>query len=214
MTEEEWLAITDPMPMVEFLKGKSSDRKMRLLGVAICRVTFDEPEEERICRAVETAEDFADGMADIARLEAVCWEAWDVRDEHYDSGLGRYDGAMGLAQAAGMTASVHEWNNTFNRPGPFRLYPWDYGPPSHCPLIRDIFGNPFRPVAFDPAWRTSTAVALAQQMYDSRDFGLMPILGDALQDAGCDSADILDHCRGDGPHVRGCWVADLVLGKS
>jgi hypothetical protein len=81
-------------------------------------------------------------------------------------------------------------------------------------LLRDIFGNPFRPVAFDPAWRTSTVVALAQQMYDSRDFGLMPILGDALQDAGCDSADILDHCRGDGPHVRGCWVVDLVLGKS
>jgi hypothetical protein len=79
--------------------------------------------------------------------------------------------------------------------------------------FRDIFANPFRPVAFE-SWRTSTVVTLAQQMYDSRDFALMPILGDALQDAGCESADILDHCRGDGPHVRGCWVVDLVLGKS
>ena len=95
-------------------------------------------------------------------------------------------------------------------------------------LLRDIFGNPFRPASFSPDWRTDTAIALARQMYESRDFGAMPILADALQDAGCDSADILnhcrepgphirecwlDHCRGPGPHVRGCWVVDLVLGK-
>jgi hypothetical protein len=80
-------------------------------------------------------------------------------------------------------------------------------------LIRDVFGNPFRPVAFAPAWRTDTAVALARQMYESRDFGVMPILADALQDAGCDSADVLDHCRGPGPHARKCWVCDLVLGN-
>ncbi len=82
-----------------------------------------------------------------------------------------------------------------------------------CRRLRDIFGNPFRPVPFSPSWRTSTAVALAAQMYESREFSAMPILGDALQDAGCDSADVLDHCRGEGPHVRGCWVVDLVLGK-
>jgi hypothetical protein len=83
-----------------------------------------------------------------------------------------------------------------------------------CHLIRDIFANPFRQVEFDPAWRTSTAVQLARQMYESRDFGAMPILADALQDAGCEAADVLDHCRRSGPHVRGCWVVDLVLGKS
>jgi hypothetical protein len=80
-------------------------------------------------------------------------------------------------------------------------------------LRRDIFGNPFRPAAFSPSWRTDTAVTLARIMYDSRDFSAMPILADALQDAGCDSDDILNHCRGDGTHVRGCWVVDLVLGK-
>ncbi|WP_232069539.1 hypothetical protein [Gemmata massiliana] len=80
-------------------------------------------------------------------------------------------------------------------------------------LLRDIFGNPFRPVAPFPSWRTPTVVALTAQMYESRDFGAMPILADALQDAGCDSADVLDHCRGPGPHVRGCWVVDLVLGR-
>ena len=77
-------------------------------------------------------------------------------------------------------------------------------------ILRDIFGNPFRPVTFSPSWQTDTAVTLASQMYDARDFSAMPILADALQDAGCDSADVLDHCREAGPHVRGCWVVDLV----
>ena len=83
------------------------------------------------------------------------------------------------------------------------------------PLLRDIFGNPFRPVTFSPSWRTDTAIALAHQMYESREFGAMPILADALQDAGCDNSDILEHCRDTSlTHVRGCWVVDLVLAKS
>jgi hypothetical protein len=80
-------------------------------------------------------------------------------------------------------------------------------------LLRDIFGNPFRPVPFSPSWRTDTAVSLARQMYPAREFSAMPILADALQDAGCDNDDVLNHCRGPGPHVRGCWVVDSVLGK-
>jgi hypothetical protein len=80
-------------------------------------------------------------------------------------------------------------------------------------LLRDIFGNPFRPVTFDPSWRTDTVLSLARGMYESRDFSPIPILADALRDAGCDNEAILAHCRGDGPHVRGCWVVDLVLGK-
>ncbi|OWK41104.1 hypothetical protein [Fimbriiglobus ruber] len=83
--------------------------------------------------------------------------------------------------------------------------------PQVC-LLRDIFGNPFRPVSADPSWLTSTVLMLTRQMYNSRDFSSMPILADALQDAGCDHLDILAHCGGDGPHVRGCWVVDLLLG--
>jgi hypothetical protein len=82
-----------------------------------------------------------------------------------------------------------------------------------CSLIRDISGNPFRPASADPSWLTPTVVSLARQMYESRDFSPMPILADALQDAGCDNPDILDHCRSEAPHVRGCWVVDLLLGK-
>ena len=82
-------------------------------------------------------------------------------------------------------------------------------------LLREIAGNPFRPVPFSSAWRTDTAVSLARGMYELRDFGAMPILADALQDAGCDNDDILNHCRdAKQTHVRGCWVVDLVLGKT
>jgi hypothetical protein len=80
-------------------------------------------------------------------------------------------------------------------------------------LRLDIFGNPFRPVVLDPRWQTSTVLDLARLIYEERAFDRLPILADALMDAGCDNDDILAHCRGNGPHVRGCWVIDLILGK-
>jgi hypothetical protein len=93
---------------------------------------------------------------------------------------------------------------------PLHLVPNDI----QCTMIREIFGNPFRPATLDPAWRTDTVVALARGIYDDRAFDRLPILADALQDAGCDNDDILNHCRDAGPHARGCWVVDLILGKS
>jgi hypothetical protein len=78
----------------------------------------------------------------------------------------------------------------------------------------ELFGpNPFCPVAFSPSWRSEHTVGIAARMYDDRDFAAMPILADALEEAGCDNQDILAHCRAPGEHVRGCWVVDLVLGK-
>jgi hypothetical protein len=82
-----------------------------------------------------------------------------------------------------------------------------------CSLLRDIFGNPFRPVSVDPAWLTETVVALAEGIYHERAFDRMPILADALEDTGCDNADMLNHCRQPGEHVRGCWVVDLLTGR-
>jgi hypothetical protein len=84
-------------------------------------------------------------------------------------------------------------------------------------LIRDIFGNPFHPATLDPpwlSWHDGLLVSMAQKMYDRRDSSDMPILADALEEAGCDNAEILNHCRQPGPHVRGCWVVDLLLGKA
>ena len=81
-------------------------------------------------------------------------------------------------------------------------------------VLRCILGNPFRLIPrIEPKWLTHAVVTLAQQIYADRAFDRLPILADALQDAGCENTDILDHCRGPGPHVRGCWVVDLVLGK-
>jgi hypothetical protein len=91
---------------------------------------------------------------------------------------------------------------------------------SHTSLLLCIFGNAFRPVTLDPAWQTSTIVALAHAAYDNRilpagtlDPARLAVLADALEEAGCDNADILIHCRQPGAHVRGCWVVDMILGK-
>lgn len=80
-------------------------------------------------------------------------------------------------------------------------------------LLRDIFGNPFRPITSKPAWVTPAVASLAQSIYDERAFDRMSELADALEKSGCRDADILEHCRGPEPHVRGCWVVDLLLGK-
>jgi hypothetical protein len=83
-----------------------------------------------------------------------------------------------------------------------------------CDLLREIEGNPFRPVAVKSAWLTPTVTDLAQTVYEERAFDHLPILADALEEAGRDNADILAHCRRPGPHVRGCWVVDLVTGRA
>src|SRR6185295_8434857 len=82
-----------------------------------------------------------------------------------------------------------------------------------CILLRDIFGNPFRPVTLNPAWLTPTVQQLAALIYEERQFDKMPLLGDALEEAGCSNEEVLQHCRGGGEHCRGCWVVDKVLGK-
>jgi hypothetical protein len=84
-------------------------------------------------------------------------------------------------------------------------------------VVRCVFGNPFHKESLDPswlAWNDGTVVKLAQGIYDEQAFDRLPILADALEEAGCANADILGHCRQPGPHVRGCWVVDLVLGKN
>ncbi|VTR93446.1 Uncharacterized protein OS=Sorangium cellulosum (strain So ce56) GN=sce5710 PE=4 SV=1 [Gemmata massiliana] len=80
-------------------------------------------------------------------------------------------------------------------------------------LLHEVFGNPFRLISVDLTWLTSTVRALAEGIYQDRAFDRMPILADALQDAECDNEDILAHCRGSAPHVRGCWVVDLLTGR-
>jgi hypothetical protein len=184
MTEAEWLASADPTTMLAFLRGKASDRRLRLFAVAVYRA--------RLGGGARAAQRAAERVAKLAERMA----------EGGPTGAAdRIDGVYFVLFSTGLGAA--------SRLAEHPTVP-DHG---KCGLLRDIFGNPFRPVTFAPDWRTDTAVSLAQQMYEARKFSAMPILADALQDAGCDNDDILAHCRGEGPHVRGCWVVDLVLGK-
>ena len=217
MTEDEWLA-DDPKRLHRmFLYVRSPhDRKQRLALVAVLRVLTTRLPGPKVDRLLTAHEDWADHrdrdrlFADLRGLNP-CGDDLDGGDAVFRMAV--QSGVRGLG--SGRDCRVSEVRLAPDHTAHTALLAYD-GPdhrPAAFAAVRDVFGNPFRPVAFDPAWRTSTAVALARGMYVSRDFGAMPIMADALQDAGCDSDDVLDHCRGDGPHVRGCWVVDLVLGK-
>jgi hypothetical protein len=86
-------------------------------------------------------------------------------------------------------------------------------PAAQAGLLRCIFGIPFHPITVSPDWLTATVVSLAQAIYQEKDFARLPLLADALEEAGCTNADILNHCRQPSEHVRGCLVVDLLLTK-
>ncbi|VTT99007.1 Uncharacterized protein OS=Sorangium cellulosum (strain So ce56) GN=sce5710 PE=4 SV=1 [Gemmataceae bacterium] len=210
MTEAEWLGSDDSRPMLEILGGREDDRKRRLFAAAAAR-RVGHLLPAAAGPAIEAAEAFADGRIDKSKLKTV----FDAMRASANRAKTDKSAHFVVRDVARLSASQACWDVAWSagyvgddmpdgRDGEWRC---------QAVLVRDLFGNPFRDVAFSPEWRTSTVVALAQQMYEARDFSAMPILADALQDAGCDSGDVLDHCRGPGPHVRGCWVVDLVLGK-
>jgi hypothetical protein len=228
MTEAEWLKCDNPAPMLESLPGASS-RKLRLFAVAGCRRLGEHLADDRSRRAVETAEAFADRGATRAELGAALRSARQARHDAQQvwSRAGHPDyGPTYVALVAAEAAEdacaprpIHAATGAFQGCPPAaaggrnRVAGRRRETVALAALLRDVLGNLFRPVAYDRAWRTSTAVELARLMYEGRDFSPMPILADALQDAGCANDDVLGHCRSDGPHVRGCWVVDLLLGK-
>ncbi len=206
MTEAEWLACNNFVPLLLAAGPRLTDRKLRLFVCSDKRYS-GLPYPWGLA-AIELAERVADGLAtDQERAEGAAavleWEPQGEQEREEQASV-----AHVLLADAGFFArlpTAFQWPPTGDMPPP---EPW------MCDRFRDIFGNPFCPVTFDPSWRTTTAVAIANHMYQTLEFGAMPILADALQDAGCDTQDILDHCRGPGPHVRGCWLVDLVLGKA
>ncbi len=196
-------------------------RKMRLFGCACCRRLAGLLVDPRSREAVEVGERFADGEVGKDVLTAARKAANEVGRKP-PPGQPWTAGHSWAASAAEMVAHV-TYQDAFSTAASraaeavaqARLRTRKAEEALQVTLLRDIFGNPFRPVAFDPTWQTDTAVSLARTMYEEREFSAMPILADALQDAGCDSDDMLAHCRDpNGVHVRGCWVVDLVLGKS
>lgn len=239
MTEAEWNACADPTPMLLFLGGKVSERKLRLFAVACCRGVWQWLVDVRSQRGLEAAESYADGLASLAEFgEARENSLRAMEDAAGDSesailGHAKWHAATAVAHCAETPFCVdrardasHEARQADSRhrfetafPGIEVPYPAPDASEglSHSALLRDIMGNPFNPIARERSWLTWNDGAIrkmARSIYDDRAFDRLPLLADALEDAGCTDPAILTHCRQPGEHVRGCWVVDLLLGKA
>jgi hypothetical protein len=223
MTEDEWLVCTDPRPMLESLRDKVSERKLRLFMVACCRRVWNALEEDDRQAPVEVAERFADGQADAEELADAFGELTDscpvrIWDECVNATVAdfvEFD-AISCAQAEAFEAAHKAcWANG--------EYPDDAAKQAEelaqTRLLHDLFGNPFHPITIVRSIRTRSIVSLARAAYDERllpsgelDPVRLSVLADALEETGA-SQEMIDHLRGPGPHVRGCWVVDAVLGK-
>jgi hypothetical protein len=190
MNEQEWLTCTDPARMIRSLQGRGGSRRPRLWTCAFFRWYYSDVGMSM--RAVQVAEAWADGqeptnLGDLSGFLVTDRVAWRAAERTARSVASYEESAQKQNAIAFQIKSLY------------------------C-----VFGNPFRPIAFDPTWlewNHGSARKLAQAIYDDRAFDQLPILTETLEHAGCDNADILSHCRSEGPHVRGCWVVDLILGK-
>ena len=239
MTEAEWMACNDPTPMLKHLGGKTTGRKRLLFGVACCRAIRDLLTDNRSRMALEAVEGWIEGATETDQLEAAWLAAHDAVIQTPANGKGAPRAALGIGLAAwhfrdnqDRLRELVEPDGCFDNQGETADTVWsisfDAAEASsadrngtlslHARFLRCIIGNPLRPPPqFDLAWLTWNDGAvrkMAQAIYDARAFDRLPLLADALEDAGCADAAILSHCRGPGEHVRGCWVVDLVLGKT
>jgi hypothetical protein len=229
MTEQEWLACTNPGLMLWWQAGKVSDRKLRLFSAAWCHRVSKRLTDARSCKAVDVAELYADGQASSEALRVACQEAqlaeatelsrWQTalseknQQARHISDQNRIIEQTKLEYQAACCA---RWSAEEEAQRAAYVIAGMKDKANKALLLHDLFGNPFRTISINPVcfiWNDATLSKIAQAIYDERAFERMPILADALEDAGCDNADILNHCRQPGVHVRGCWVVDLLLGK-
>jgi hypothetical protein len=212
LTAADWPTCPDPNRLLARVAGTVSERKLRLVTVAAARLVWDTITAE-MRRAVETAERLADGLANADELQ------W-YRDRLYPYMTGRGPRAVRRWGLSGpdRDAFLLVFAATYRGEMVRRLPAggaWLAGSAAHAdevaPLVRCVAGNPFSPATLDPAWRTADVRGLAAGAYADRAFDRLPILADALAEAGCADEVVLAHCRGGGPHSRGCWVVDLAL---
>jgi hypothetical protein len=225
-----WEQCDNPRYMIK-VRGFSfrlfSPRKVRLLACGLCRLLGAHAEAELNRAVIEVCERFADGHATEDELRAAHESATSIPARVAAASTPPNDGgpnsnayaAWAYAIAARSELSSGDfWHHEGLDSGIIHCVRTalklsrDHMP-ALANMVREVLGNPFRPVTIDPRWLTASVLDLARAIYDERAFERMPILADALMDAGCDNEEILNHCRGDGPHVRGCWVVDLLLGK-
>jgi hypothetical protein len=231
MTASEWFASASPLAMLDFLSGNLSDRKKWLWAAACCRTAWNYTTNwpKRVREAVDATEQWADREGDVAPaplgLRVGVRDLWRESGWHYEAtahpnALALYAAHSAMIRVVGRKTGYLAinfpayWDSLEDDR---RLPRWRGERARQCALLRDICGDPFRPVPpIDPAWLTwndATVANIARSAYDERAFECLPVLADALLDAGCDNADLLTHCREPGQHVRGCWVVDLLLGK-
>jgi hypothetical protein len=212
MMEHEWLACPDPDALLDHLRssGRASERKLRLFAVGCCRRVWHLMNDGRSRKAVAVVERWVDGEASRQQLEAAhaaAGQAWRT-----PAGTAAWDASTveWRVEAAAAAASHAAWAGSADRSRADERR-------AQADLLRCIVGNPFRvPAPFPPAvlaWQDGTVVKLARSIYQARRFEDVPVLADALEEAGCSDADVLGHLRGPGPHGRGCWVVDALLGK-
>jgi hypothetical protein len=238
MNEQEWLECTNPTELLDHVRLHGSERKLRLFPCACCRRIWPLLVDVAFRNVVEATERFADGLATQAECSQASNRASSLAGEWgmgpgllpFLNAAGRFAGLAcawtglpGEELNAGAMARKAEIEFAQEQEKAYpHLSAWAVEVVTNADhwsadYFRDIFGNPFRPVAVDPVWltwRDGTIPHLAQTIYDERRFADMPVLADALEDAGCTNADILQHCRQAGEHVRGGWVMDLLLGKT
>jgi hypothetical protein len=200
MTESEWLACTDAKALLEFVQGKVSDRKMRLFAVACSRQLWRSAVREGEV-ALEIAELYSDGHADEQQRAVV---AADARRAYHgacyflDVFLGAVLAVEKDAAVAASRAAAWDWSG-------YRPNEWH----QFLPLLRHIFGNPFRSNPAPDYW-PSSVLHLASALYDGQDCGFA--LHDALIETG--HAELAEHFRQEQAHPKGCWPLDVILGKS
>jgi hypothetical protein len=229
VTEAEWLGTVDFDLYHEacewLLEEKKNHRKLRLWSCACCRRLADHLADKRSWDAVEVAERKADGLAgkdEVQKARKAAALVPQVREKLRGTPTPRAANVARFllhpsAAEASQTAAIRA-SRAMAESG---ATTWIAEAQVQFELLRDVFGNPFQPVTVSPAWQTAEVVALAQAAYEGRelpagtlDLARLAVLADALEEAGCTDADVLGHLRGEGPHVRGCWAVDLILGKS
>lgn len=223
MSEAEWLACTDPTPMLEFVRTQrtASERKLRLFAAACCRRAFNLLIDKYSRKALTIAERYADGEVTAEKLGFAWGDARRAAQVAHRQERETAEASAMWAVSLLCEADIGRALTAVALVARCEAFPIEQGPLDEAQrqqslLLRDIVSNPFCPVTLDSAWsrwQDDTIPKLAQVIYDERAFDRLPVLADALKEAGCTDADILAHCRGPGPHVRGCWVVDLLLGK-
>jgi hypothetical protein len=219
MNESTWLTSGAPELLIRHIAEIGSVRKHRLFAIACCRRIWSHIPDPRSKDAVEVADRFADGRAtgnelDLARRAAEQAEREHASQINDDASDLRYFGTNSCHLAVGTDAGrcLRAWHDAAETALTTGAR-WHDELFEICELVREIYGNPFSPVPLDEAWLTPDVVGLALAAYDDRAFDRLPILADALDESGCRHPDVLSHCRSGEPHVRGCWVVDMILGK-